>query len=151
MSPTFPMWLTFLWQIRSRHIFQLRKYSISWKFWRSDRKNMSWYIIISAKTGNINEEPTCYKNTETSICIDFILTNSLRTLRISPYSVRMQENAGKVRTRITPNTDNFYAVVDTLKHPSLKKKSVRANCALYFTKTLSKAIVKRSCLQTTDF
>ena len=29
---------------------------------------------------------------------------------ISPYSVRMRENAGKMRTRITPNTDTFYAV-----------------------------------------
>ena len=31
-------------------------------------------------------------------------------LRISPYSVRMRENAGKMWTRITPNTDSFYAV-----------------------------------------
>ena len=31
-------------------------------------------------------------------------------LRISPYSVRLRENAGKMRTRITPNTDTFYAV-----------------------------------------
>ena len=29
---------------------------------------------------------------------------------ISPYSVRMQKNARKMRTRITPNTDTFYAV-----------------------------------------
>ena len=29
---------------------------------------------------------------------------------ISLYSVRMRENAGKMRTRITPNTDSFYAV-----------------------------------------
>ena len=29
---------------------------------------------------------------------------------ISPYSVRMLENAGKMRTRITPKTDTFYAV-----------------------------------------
>ena len=29
---------------------------------------------------------------------------------ISSYSVRMQENAGKMRTRITPNTDSFYAM-----------------------------------------
>ena len=26
---------------------------------------------------------------------------------ISPYSVRMRENAGKTQTRITPNTDTF--------------------------------------------
>ena len=30
---------------------------------------------------------------------------------ISPYSVQMRENAGKMRTRITPNTDSFYAVI----------------------------------------
>ena len=29
---------------------------------------------------------------------------------ISPYSVRMCEIAGKMQTRITPNTDSFYAV-----------------------------------------
>ena len=29
----------------------------------------------------------------------------------SPYSVRMRENAGKTRTRITPNTDTFCAVL----------------------------------------
>ena len=32
-------------------------------------------------------------------------------LKVSaPYSVRMRENAGKMRTRTTPNTDTFYAV-----------------------------------------
>ena len=31
-------------------------------------------------------------------------------LRIFPYPVQMRENAGKMRTRITPNTDSFYAV-----------------------------------------
>ena len=31
-------------------------------------------------------------------------------IRISPYSVRMRENAGKMRIRIIPNTDTFYAV-----------------------------------------
>ena len=30
--------------------------------------------------------------------------------RISLYSVRMQENAGKMQTRITPNPDSFYDV-----------------------------------------
>ena len=31
---------------------------------------------------------------------------------ISPYSVRMRENSRKMRTRITPNTDSFYAVLN---------------------------------------
>ena len=29
---------------------------------------------------------------------------------ICPYSVQMRENSGKMWTRITPNTDSFYAV-----------------------------------------
>ena len=43
--------------------------------------------------------------------------SSIRTeygeiLRISPYSVRMQENVGNYQenAKITPNTDSFYAV-----------------------------------------
>ena len=32
-------------------------------------------------------------------------------LRVSAYSLRMRENARKMRTRITPNTDVFYVVV----------------------------------------
>ena len=32
---------------------------------------------------------------------------------ISPYSVRMRENVGKMHSRITPNTETFYAVTDT--------------------------------------
>ena len=35
--------------------------------------------------------------------------------RISPYSVQMQKNAGKMRTRITLNTDTFYAVFEAVK------------------------------------
>ena len=31
-------------------------------------------------------------------------------LSIPPYSVQMRENEGKRRTRMTPNTDTFYAV-----------------------------------------
>ena len=36
----------------------------------------------------------------------------IRIRSISPYSVRMRENAGKVRTRITPNTDTFCTVIN---------------------------------------
>ena len=44
-----------------------------------------------------------------------IETEYTEILRISPYSVQMQENAGKMRTRITPNTDTFYAVFEAVK------------------------------------
>ena len=34
----------------------------------------------------------------------------IRRDNMSPYSVQMRENLGKMRTRITQNTDSFYAV-----------------------------------------
>ena len=36
--------------------------------------------------------------------------HSVKRVHISLYSVRMRENPGKMRTRITPNTGSFYAV-----------------------------------------
>ena len=46
-----------------------------------------------------------------------IRTEYREVLRIYQYSVWMRENAGKMRTRITPNRDDFYAVsVDWLFH-----------------------------------
>ena len=35
----------------------------------------------------------------------------IRRGSMSPCSVRMRENAGKMWTRITPNTDSFYSVI----------------------------------------
>ena len=43
-----------------------------------------------------------------------IVTSTKIALIISPYSAQMRENAGKMRTRITPNTDSFYAVLFTI-------------------------------------
>ena len=42
--------------------------------------------------------------------IKFMLSVCL-LLRISPHSVQMTGNAGKMRTSITPNTGTFYAVI----------------------------------------
>ena len=47
-------------------------------------------------------------------------------LRISPYSVRMRENTGKIRARITPNTDTFCAVPSLAHLPSSLKSFVNA-------------------------
>ena len=41
-----------------------------------------------------------------------IRTEYEKILRTSPYSVQMRHNAGKMRTRITPNTDALYAVLE---------------------------------------
>ena len=40
----------------------------------------------------------------------FSRIRTLSLFNISPFSVRMRENGEKMRTRITPNTDSFYAV-----------------------------------------
>ena len=45
--------------------------------------------------------------------ISRIRTEYGEILRISLYSVQMRENAGKKRTRITPNADTFYVVLLT--------------------------------------
>ena len=45
------------------------------------------------------------------------------SLVISPYSVRMRENAGKMRTLFTPNTDTFYAVETFMKRWLRKRAS----------------------------
>ena len=52
-------------------------------------------------------------------------------LRISSYSVRMQENAGKMRTKITPNTDNFCAVHHIFKCSMLYFCSISFSCFKY--------------------
>ena len=44
---------------------------------------------------------------------------------ISPYSVRILENAGKMQTRITPNTETFYAVESRSKIVNKLSKVVR--------------------------
>ena len=46
-------------------------------------------------------------------------------LRISRYSIRMLENAGKMRTRITPSTDTFYAVICSQFTLSLTPENIR--------------------------
>ena len=64
-------------------------------------------------------------------------------LRISQYSVRMRENAGKMRTGITPNTDTFYAV-HIMKFQQGSRNSVRSlpcvrNFFFSFTSRISRA------------
>ena len=53
-------------------------------------------------------------------------------LHISLYSLRMRKNAGKMRTRVTPNTDTFYAVKIGVNFFNTLQK------CLYFTNTLQK-------------
>ena len=43
--------------------------------------------------------------------LDFHIMTPCIKQSISPYSVRIRENAGKMRTRISPNTNIFYAVI----------------------------------------
>ena len=45
---------------------------------------------------------------KTVFCSEFSLR---KILRISPYSVRIRENAGEMQTRINANTNTFYALL----------------------------------------
>ena len=63
------------------------------------------------------------------------------SISISPYSVRMKENARKMRTRITPNRDTFYVVSDC--NSWWGSKSVQAslkNCTWWMILNKSKSI-----------
>ena len=63
-------------------------------------------------------------------------------LRISPYSVRMQENAGKMRTKINPNTDTFNAV-------PLLRQITRIRWLIWDLVAISPAVwkIEHHCLQ----
>ena len=58
-----------------------------------------------------------------------IWTEDGEILRISPYSVQMRESEGKMRTRITPNTDTFYVMhpISSAYHENMTGKF----CKLY--------------------
>ena len=60
-----------------------------------------------------------------------------RDTSISLYLVGMRENAGKMRTRITPNTDTFYAV-------NIPLQSVKVD--IKRTQTKSKTVWKRKII-----
>ena len=50
----------------------------------------------------------------------FRICSEYREIRsITPYSVQMRENTGKMRSRITPNMDTFYAVSLAIPSPAL--------------------------------
>ena len=80
------------------------------------------------------------------VCI-FSAFSRIRTkygeiLCISPYSVRMWENEGKMRTRITPNTETFYAGIAFKKMVvsicSFKKQSPK----LFYKQSVPKSFTK---------
>ena len=49
-------------------------------------------------------------------------------LHISPYSLRMRENAGKMRSRVTQNTDTFYAVKIGVNFFNILQKRLHFMC-----------------------
>ena len=51
-------------------------------------------------------------------------------IRISPYSVQMQGNAGKKWTRITPNTGTFHAVVTTTRISKMSQHFHKIFCLI---------------------
>ena len=66
-------------------------------------------------------------------------------LRISPYSVEMRKNAGKIRTRITPNTETFDAVLTSSNEALFSEEQEKAKQTLlsFFGNTMKGS--KRAC------
>ena len=75
--------------------------------------------ILSQKTEEIRHPLTLYKKLKTEHCVKSVRIRSypgqyfpafgLNTERYS-VSLRIQSECGKIRTRITPNTDTFHVV-----------------------------------------
>ena len=65
---------------------------------------------------------------------------------ISPYSVQMRENSGKMSTRITPNTDTFYAVLNYRVLKVSKKRNalccISSSMSLEKGRTVMKAFIE---------
>ena len=57
-----------------------------------------------------SSQNSCYGELKEYHCVKSVRIWSFYGPHFSLYSVRMRENAGKMRTRITPNTGTFYAV-----------------------------------------
>ena len=65
----------------------------------------------------------------------------LNTERYTTYSVPMRENPGKMLTRITPNTDSFYAVYATFI--TGKKANLRRHHTIAATAISSHSHIRR--------
>ena len=104
-------------------VFYKKKYS--WKFYKIHRKTPVPECIKKETLAQVFSREFCEisKNTflqNTQVVVFQIFPAFSRMLTeygelLSPYSVRMLENAGKMRTRKTSNTDSFYAVNVALK------------------------------------
>ena len=56
---------------------------------------------------------------------NFWTNTRVSILCISPYSVQMRENAGKMQTRLTPITDTFYALQKKYINPNEQKQDFK--------------------------
>ena len=74
--------------------------------WRLILHIINLYVITNHQPGL---KRVCIRS-YSGLLFSQIFPHSDWILLTSPYSVRMRENPGKMRTRITPNTDSFYTV-----------------------------------------
>ena len=79
------------------------------------------------------------------LIFSYIRTEYEEILRISPYSVRMQKNVGKMMIKITPNTDTFYAVIEMNSEYSLQlyKSICHTNITCFTNFTEASACITR--------
>ena len=77
-------------------------------FWSESSRYHKTIFVQTRKKRYKKRKNSCdlsFQYTVNNICV---MRNLIRS--ISPYSIQMRKNAGKLRTRITPNTDYFNAV-----------------------------------------
>ena len=81
--------------------------------WPSGRKRKTqWLTLVSESVPSIMAQswPLGSQIAVKENFFSCIRTEYGEIWSISPYSVRIRENAGKMRIKITPNTSTFYAV-----------------------------------------
>ena len=91
----------------------MRDYSISLYMRHFSEKDRIYQWVISFILLSLYKTNTAQKESVFGVILVHIFPafSRIRTeYGEIPYSIRMRENAGKMRTRITPNTDSFYAV-----------------------------------------
>ena len=84
---------------------------------KGTKRYMEIFVTVFLKKFSIGENGTALKVFVFGVIVVRIfpafsrIWTEYREIRIiSPYSVRMRKNAGKMQTRITPNSDTFYAM-----------------------------------------
>ena len=97
---------------RKKKIQELSRYFTSQKFSSATIVAIAFPFILKNYYGNIH----CVKNVRIrSYSGPHFLVSGLNTERYSVF-LRIQSECGEMQTRITPHTDTFHAMIDSLRY-----------------------------------